>query len=176
VKKFISPRHYCLRQSPRFYAAVDGVVINGTTNKPQAGATVTLFQTTNQGAANFIDSVKTGPDGKFVINKDVQPGSRRRAGSAAGGLWRCFSTTRSSRPGQSVNGVEVPVFRILQTGRGEAKIDQHFMVLDPSADGKRYGRRNLRFIRIPARPPGNDPDRGTLQFALPGARLREKLK
>jgi hypothetical protein len=46
-------------------AAIDGTVTNGTTGKPQAGSTVTLFQTTAQGP-QFIDSVKTGADDKVI--------------------------------------------------------------------------------------------------------------
>src|SRR5579862_477021 len=52
-------------------AAIDGTVINGTTGKPQPNATVTLFKVGGNGPES-IQSVKSGPDGKFLITADAQ--------------------------------------------------------------------------------------------------------
>src|SRR5262249_41502960 len=51
--------------------AIDGTVTNRTTNKPQSGATVTLFQITQNGPES-IESVKSDAAGKFTIDKTVQ--------------------------------------------------------------------------------------------------------
>ena len=54
-------------------AAVDGVVMNQTTGKPQGGATVTLYKVSQEGPES-LESVKTGPDGKWVIDKPTTGG------------------------------------------------------------------------------------------------------
>ena len=59
--------------APLLFAGVDGVVTNSTSGKPQAGATVTLFQTSQQGP-QFLNSVKTDAAGKFVFTDNVAPG------------------------------------------------------------------------------------------------------
>src|SRR5580693_477622 len=70
----LQPRFFCLLVlAAQAHAAIDGVVTNGTTGKPQPGSTVTLFQTTNQGPQN-LSSVKTDAQGKFAFTQDVQPG------------------------------------------------------------------------------------------------------
>src|SRR5579862_211901 len=52
-------------------AAIDGTVINGTTGKPQANATVTLYKVGGNGP-EALQSVKSGPDGKFLITAEAQ--------------------------------------------------------------------------------------------------------
>ena len=54
-------------------AAVDGVVTNQTTGKPQGGATVTLIEL-GSGMKN-IGSVKSSADGKFTFPADMQAGT-----------------------------------------------------------------------------------------------------
>jgi hypothetical protein len=46
------------------FAAVDGTVVNGTTGKPQPGATVTLFKL-DQTGPNALETSKAGPGGAF---------------------------------------------------------------------------------------------------------------
>ena len=46
-------------------AAVDGVVVNRTTGKPQPGATVTLIRLGN--AMNTVGSVTTDAQGRFTM-------------------------------------------------------------------------------------------------------------
>src|SRR6266511_6347714 len=51
--------------------AIDGTVVNQTTGKPQGGATVTLYKL-GQAGMESIESVKSGADGKFSIQQDLQ--------------------------------------------------------------------------------------------------------
>jgi hypothetical protein len=55
-------------------AAVTGTVINKTTGKPQAGATVALNKLGQQLGIEMIDQAKSGPDGSFTINQDIGGG------------------------------------------------------------------------------------------------------
>jgi hypothetical protein len=76
------------------FGAVDGTVINQTTGKPQAGATVTLYKI-GQAGPEAIESVKSGADGKFRIAQDATgPGPRAARRTA---LPWMFTIPRSSR-------------------------------------------------------------------------------
>src|ERR1700727_3174733 len=55
------------------HGAIDGTVVNATSGKPQAAATVTLYQTTQQGPQN-LGSIKSDAQGKFAFTQDVKPG------------------------------------------------------------------------------------------------------
>lgn len=147
------------------HAGVDGTVTNGTNGKLQAGATVTLFQTTNQGPQN-LGSVKTDAQGKFAFTQDVQPG-------VGGGplllqaVYGGVQYNKTITPGMPTTGVEIPVYESTKTP-GEAKVDQHMMVLEPSPDGNLQVTESYIFANG-GKTTWNDPDRGTLQFALPAA-------
>src|SRR5205807_403751 len=55
------------------FAAVDGVVMNATTGKPQASVMVSVVQPSPSGMQNLA-TVKSGADGKFNIEARVPPG------------------------------------------------------------------------------------------------------
>jgi hypothetical protein len=151
--------------APLAFSGVDGVVINGTTGKPQAGSTVTLFQTTQQGPQN-LGSVKTDAEGKFAFTQAVQPG--RGGGplllqAVHGGV----QYNKTITPGVPTTGVNIPVFESAKA-HSEAKIEQHFFVLEPSPNGTMQV--NEGFIyKNEGKTTWNDPDRGTLQFELPAS-------
>jgi hypothetical protein len=147
------------------HAGVDGAVTNGTNGKPQAGSTVTLYQTTNQGPQN-LGSVKTDAQGKFAFTQDVQPG-------VGGGplllqaVYGGVQYNNTITPGTPTTGVEIPVYESTKTPGG-AKVDQHMMVLEPAPNGNLQVTESYIFTNA-GKTTWNDPDRGTLQFALPAA-------
>ena len=145
------------------HAAIDGVVTNGSTGKPQQGSTVTLFQTTQQGPQN-LGSVKTDAQGKFVFTQDVKPG-------VGGGplllqaVYDGVQYNKTIAPGFPTLGVNIPVFQSTKA-QGEAKIEQHFFVLEPSPEGTMQVNEGFVY-KNDGKTTWNDPDRGTLQFELP---------
>lgn len=147
------------------HAAIDGTVVNATKDKPQSGATVTLFQTTNQGPQN-LGSVKTDGQGKFAFAQDVQPG-------VGGGplllqaVYAGVQYNLTITPGQPMQGVSIPVYESSKNP-GEAKIEQHFFVLEPSSEGTMQVTEGFLY-KNDGKTTWNDPDRGTLQFELPAA-------
>ncbi|MES1262049.1 MAG: hypothetical protein ABUS49_09955 [Acidobacteriota bacterium] len=143
------------------HAAVDGAVVNSTSGKPQSGATVTLFQPTSQGP-QFIDSVKTDAQGKFQITKEPPPSPGPLLLQAVyGGV----QYNKMLPPGTPTTGVEIPVFESSKKA-GDAKIDQHMILLEPSPDGNVQVSESYVF-KNDGKTTWNDPDNGTLQFALP---------
>jgi len=147
------------------FGAIDGTVTNATTNKPQPNAVVTLFQTTNQGPQD-LGSVRTDAEGKFKIDKDVQPGQ----GGGPLLLQAVYGGVQYNKiipPGQPMTGVQIPVFETSKTP-GEAKIEQHMMLLEPSPNGAINVSETWIYM-YDGKTTWNDADRGTLQFALPAA-------
>jgi hypothetical protein len=151
--------------TPLLFAGVDGVVVNSTSGKPQAGATVTLFQTSQQGP-QFVNSVKTDAQGKFVFPDNVAPGQ----GGGPLLLQAVYGGVQYNKmmpPGTPTSGVEIPVYESSKK-QGDAQIDQHMMLLEPSAEGMLTVSESYVF-RNNGKSAWNDPDNGTLQFALPAA-------
>ncbi len=138
-------------------AAVDGTVINGTTGKPAPNTIVSLVQP-GQGGMQTLASVKSDAQGMFRIDKSVQ-GPQLVQALYAGVLYN-----KVLMPGAPSTGLEVIVFDSTSKP-GVAKVNQHFVVLQPSAtdmsvsEGILYqGDPKLTF---------NDPTNGTLHFYLP---------
>ena len=144
-------------------AAVDGIVTNGTTGKPQPGATVTLFQPTQQGP-QFIDSVKTDADGKFVITKDAPPGGPPIRLLQA--VYAGVQYNKQLTPGQPLTGVEIPVYESSKAPGG-AKISTHVMLIEVT--GGQMGVAESYIFDNEGKTTWNNPDTGTLQFTLPAA-------
>ena len=147
------------------HAAVDGAVINGTTGKPQPAATVTLFQTTQQGPQN-LGSIKSDAQGKFTFPQDVQPG-RGGGPLLVQAVYAGVQYNLIIAPGSPMSGVSIPVYEATKSP-GEAKIDRHFFVLEPSPDGTIQVSEGFLYQNN-GKTTWNDPDRGTLQFELPPA-------
>src|ERR1700693_6373099 len=137
-------------------AAVDGVVINSTTGKPQPNAIITLVQP-SQAGMQALGSTKTDAEGKFRFDKELQGPTLLQA-LHAGVLYNKMIV-----PGTPTSGLQVQVFD--STNKPVAKVSQHFIVLQPGAsemavsEGILYqGDPNLTY---------NDPTNGSFRFYLP---------
>ena len=145
------------------HAAIDGTIVNATSGKPQPAATVTLYQTTQQGPQN-LGSIKSDAQGKFAFTQDVKPGvggGPLLVQAVYGGVQYNLVIT----PGSPLSGVSIPVYESTKSP-GQAKIDRHFYVLEPSPDGDMHVTEGFLYTND-GKTTWNDPDRGTLQFALP---------
>jgi hypothetical protein len=138
------------------HAAVDGVVLNGTTGKPQPNAIISLVQP-GQGGMQALGSTKTDAEGKFHFDKELQGPTLLQA-MHAGVLYN-----KMMIPGTPTNGLQVQVFD--STNKPVAKVSQHFIVLQPGpaemavSEGILYvGDANVTY---------NDAANGTLRFYLP---------
>jgi hypothetical protein len=159
----LQPVVLLLALTPLGHAAVDGFVINAGTNQPQRNATVSLFQTTQQGPQS-LGSVKTDAQGKFVFPQDVKAG----VGGGPLLLQAVFDGVQYNKtlpPGFPTLGVNIPVYPSTRNP-GEAKIEQHFFVLEPAPDGTLTVNEGYVY-KNDGKTTWNDPDRGTLQFELP---------
>jgi hypothetical protein len=146
------------------YAAVDGVVVNQTTGKPQPGSTVTLFQT-SQAGPQFIDSVKTGPDGKFSITKE--PAQTGGGPMLLQAVYAGVQYNKILPPGTPGTGVEIPVYESSKKPAG-VDIAQHILLLQPDSTGI-LNVNEIYIFQNGGKLTWNDPDAGELHFELPAA-------
>ena len=85
--------------------AADGKVLNITTGKPQAGATVTLYKISKDGPEP-VESVKSAADGSFKIDKAVDAAGPSMIQTAFDGVTYNHRLTPADRP----SGLELKVY------------------------------------------------------------------
>jgi hypothetical protein len=108
-------------------AAIDGVVVNQTTGKPQPNAILMLMQP-GQGGMQQLGTAKTDAQGNFHFDKSPE-GPKLLQAIYGGVLY-----TQMIPPGSPTSGVQVAVYDATK----DAKIDhpaQHLIVLQPTGSG-----------------------------------------
>ena len=138
--------------------AVDGVVINGTTTKPQPGVLVQLMQPGTSGMQS-LGAVKTDADGKFKIEKDIPPGPAILQAIYQGATYNLVLTPGTPRTGTSI------VINESTTDPASAKTTQHMILLEPGADKLQINETFL--IQNDTIKTFNDPKKGSALFNLP---------
>ena len=139
------------------YAAVDGVVINGTSGQPQPNAIVSLVQP-GQGGMKTLFSVKSDAQGVFRFDKDVPSGP-----ILIQTLYEGVNYNQPMMPGAPPSGIRVQVFDA--TNKPVAKVSQHFIVLQPSASAITVSEGIL--YQGDPKIAYSDPVNGTFRFYLP---------
>jgi hypothetical protein len=138
-------------------AGVDGVVLNRTSGKPQAAATVSLFKL-GQAGMESLETVKTDASGKFALQTTPGPGPHLMQVAFDGVIYN-----KMMPPGSPQTGVQLEVYNS-QAKPGDAKVTQH-MFLFESAEGRLMVNENIVYDN-PGKTTFNDPA-GTLRFYLP---------
>jgi uncharacterized Zn-binding protein involved in type VI secretion len=140
-------------------AAVDGVVINKTVGKPQAGATVTLYKL-GQAGMESLESVKSDAQGKFAIDQPVN--GPHLIQTAYDGV----TYNHILAPGSATSGLSLDVYNSSKRP-GAAHVLRHFMIFQPSGAqmivSEGFTFQNNGLITY------NDPDGGTLKVYVPPA-------
>jgi hypothetical protein len=140
------------------FAAVDGVVMNGSTGKPAAAVVVSLVQPSASGMQT-IASVKSGADGKFRIDKEYPPGPALLQGLHGGASYPMMLT-----PGSPTTGLTLVVFD--PTTKPEAaKVAQHMILIEPTASALQVSETFI--CQNDTHSTYVDPTNGSLQFYLP---------
>lgn len=140
--------------------ALDGIVLNGTTRRPQAGVEITLVQPGAKGM-NQLGTATSGGDGKFKIDAIIPPGPGLIQASHSGVTYNQIIT-----PGMPLNGVEVKVFDATKAA-GIAKAAEHLILIEPTAERIKISE-TFVFLNETATT-FNDPARGSARFFIPAA-------
>jgi hypothetical protein len=139
-------------------AAVDGVVKNQTTGKPEAGVDVTLVKL-GQGM-DTVGSIKSDAQGKFTFNKELD----RAVPYLIQAQYQGVNYNRVLPPAASSSNVTVEIFTAAPKVP-EAKIVAHMILLQPSEKALSVNEsieyQNTGNVTL------NDPKNGTVRFYLP---------
>jgi hypothetical protein len=159
----------CLLLSTTLRAAVTGVVMNGTTGKPQAGATVALNKLATATGIELVDQAKSGPDGSFTINQTPQGPHVIR--TAFDGV----TYNHMLPPGAPTTNLRLEVYNASKNP-GEAKVSKHMILFEP-AQGQMTVNETM-LLTNPGKTAWNDASGGgTVQFFLPaGASGKAEVK
>lgn len=138
-------------------AAVEGLVMNGTTGQPQPGAIVSLVQPSQTGMQTLA-SVKTDAQGKYHFEKDPPAGPILIQTFFQGVIYN-----KPLMPG-APTGSQVEVFNATDKPDA-AKVSQHFIVLQPGPSEMQVSEGIL--YHSDSKVAYNDPVNGTFHFYLP---------
>jgi hypothetical protein len=141
------------------FAAVDGVVINGTTGKPQASVMVSLMQPSAQGLQTLA-TVRSDAEGKFKFDKDAPAGGPVLMQA----IYAKTSYTTMLPPGTPTSGVKVQVFDS-GTNPASGKISEHMILLEPSATSTDVSETFM--FENQTNMTYSDPSKGSAQFFVP---------
>jgi hypothetical protein len=140
--------------------AVDGVVVNATSGKPQSGVAISLVQPSQNGMVP-LGNATTDAQGQFKIDKQIPPGPGLLQATYEGTTYNQIIT-----PGMATTGVQLKIYDSTKKA-GVARTLEHLILLEPGADRLRVSETfvlgndsNLTY---------NDPAKGSIQFFLPPA-------
>jgi len=139
-------------------AAVDGVVMNATTGKPEPSVLVNLIQPTAKGMQT-LGSVKSDAEGKFKIDKEWPPGPAMVQAIYQGATYTLLMT-----PGTPTSGVQLKIYDSTNKP-GTAKIAEDMVLFEPSADRLQISETFL--IQNPTKLTFEDTAKGSMQFYVP---------
>ncbi len=142
--------------------ALDGVVLNGTTRRPQSGVEITLVQPSANGM-NQLGKATSGADGKFKIDAIIPPGPGLVQSTYAGVTYNQIIT-----PGMPTSAVEVKVFDSTKAAN-IAKAAEHLILIEPTADQIKVSE-TFVFLNE-STTTFNDPARGSARFFIPAASI-----
>ena len=141
------------------FGAVTGTVINQSTGKPQAGATVGFNKLGGNGI-ELIDQAKSDANGNFTINQTPTGGMPYLLRTVYDGV----SYNHMLPPGSPTSGITVDVYNMSKQ-QGEAKITKHMVLFEP-ANGQMTVNETY-ILENASKTAWNDSDQGTLKFFLP---------
>jgi hypothetical protein len=148
---------FLLINAPAF-GAVDGVIVNGTTGKPEPNTTVMLIQPTQAGMQT-LGTTKSDAQGKFSFDNNDESGPR-----LIQALFDGVQYNKMVPPGMPSSGVQIPVFASTNKA-GTAKETQHFIVVQPGEKEMTVSE-GLLYVGDPA-VTYYDPVNGSVRFYVP---------
>src|SRR5262249_19887875 len=140
--------------------AIDGVVTNATTGKPQPSVKVTLIHPGQRGMEQ-LGSAESDAQGVFRIDKEVpSPPALLQAD------FKGVNYNSVLAPGAPTSGVRVTVYDVTAEQKA-SKMSQHIYVFEPNASELRVSETFL--LSNPTNTTYQDASKGSLQVFVPGA-------
>ncbi|HXS98219.1 MAG TPA: hypothetical protein VN736_26660 [Candidatus Limnocylindrales bacterium] len=145
------------------HAAVTGTVVNGTTGKPQANTTVTLYKF-GQGGMEPLAKAQTDSNGAFSFPQDTSqnPGPAMVRVELDG-----VTYNHMMPPGTPTTGFNMMVYNATRQQPAAAKVSKHMLLFEP-ANGQMVVNETFLFNN-PTKTTWTDSQNGTLHFFLPAS-------
>lgn len=140
------------------WAAIDGTVVNGSTGKPQAGASVTLLRL-GQGMER-VGTTTADAQGRFHFDTGAAPGGPQLLQATH----QDVNYNKMLPPGSPTSGVELQVFDS-SPKPAEAKVVQHMILIEPGAESTTVNESII--FENNGKTTYNDIKNGTYQFIVP---------
>jgi hypothetical protein len=137
--------------------AIEGVVLNQTTSKPQPGATVTLIRLA--GGMNTLGSTTSDEQGRFRLDQDLQADAPHLLQA----MHQSVTYNKMLPPGSPSTGIQVQVYDS-SANAPDAKVTQHMILVEPT--GNALDMRESMIFSNTGKVTFNRPD-GTLRIYLP---------
>ena len=141
------------------WAAISGMVLNGTTGQPQANTPIILMTMGASGPESTGDG-RSDAQGKFSLNAAPSAGGPTLVRVTVDGV----TYTKLIPPGTPTEGLTLEVYNSSKE-RGSAKVSKHLIFFDPTPQGLTINEAYL--FSNDGKTAWNDPANGTLQFYLP---------
>ena len=109
------------------FAQISGTVINQSTGKPQAGATVGIYTMGNKNGLELVDQAKSDAQGKFAVDKSL--GGMLLIRTAFGGI----TYNHRIAPTDPRTGINLEVYDVSKQP-GSAKVEKHMVLFEPTGD------------------------------------------
>jgi hypothetical protein len=138
------------------FAAVDGVVTNGTSGKPAAGVQVSLVQP-GQAGMQTVGTATSDAAGKFSFDTAPQGPTLLQAS------FQGVTYTKMLAPGMPTSGIQMSVYET--TKKPVAKVAQHMILIQPTGSDLTINETYL--VADDTKEAFNDPENGTLQIYVP---------
>jgi hypothetical protein len=150
---------FVLLLSASAMAAVTGTVVNRTTGRPQAGATVGLYSF-GQDGMDLVDQAESDGQGRFTMNREIQGPHMIRATLDA------VTYNLMLPPGSPATNLTLEVYNSSKQP-GAAKIGKHMILFEPG--GGQMVVNETYLCSNDGNTTWNDPNHGTVRFYLPPA-------
>ena len=149
-------------------AAITGTVINQSTGKPQAGATVAFYKVATATGPELVEQAKSGTDGSFTINQTPPQGPSLLRTAFDG-----ITYNHMLPPGSPTTGITLDVYNTSKS-QGAAKVTKHMILFEPAGGSVAVAETYL-FVND-GKTAWNDPDLGTLKFAVPQGASKPEVR
>jgi hypothetical protein len=140
------------------FAQISGTVINQSTSKPQAGATVGIYTMGNKNGLELVEQAKSDAQGKFSVSKNLEGMLLIR--TAFGGI----TYNHRIAPTDPRTGIGLEVYDVSKQP-GAAKAEKHMILFEPTGDQVAVTETYL--FKNDGKTAWYDPDAGTLKIWAP---------
>lgn len=143
------------------HAAIDGIVVNRTTGKPQAGVNITLVKP-GQGGMRTLGTTTSDASGHFVFEKD-EPGGGPQLLQAS---YKGVNYNKLMTPNIPTSNVELDIFEATKSP-AVAHVAQQMLLIEPNSS--QIAVDETVIVQNDSTTTFSNPESGELQFYLPPA-------